>query len=69
MGCRHRLQVFLYSPLNAYDPCLHLCQILSGRTQKRTQNAMTLMPFLTLLPLKSLEIQAEWGGVVALSRR
>ena len=27
-------------------------------TQKRTQNAMTLMPFLTLLPLKSLEIQA-----------
>jgi len=30
---------------------------------------MTLMPFLTLLPLKSLEIQAEWGGVGALSRR
>jgi len=39
------------------------------RTQKRTQNAMTLMPFLTLLPLKSLEIQAERGGVGALSRR
>ena len=35
----------------------------------RTQNAMTLMPFLTLLLLKSLQIQAEWGGVVALSRR
>ena len=30
---------------------------------------MTLMPFLTLLPLKSLEIQAGWGGVAALSRR
>ena len=39
------------------------------RTQKRTQNAMTLMPFLTLLPLKSLEIQAGRGGVAALSRR
>ena len=39
------------------------------RTQKRTQNAMTLMLFLTLLLLKSLEIQAEWGGVGALSRR
>ena len=30
---------------------------------------MTLMLFLTLLLLKSLEIQAEWGGVGDLSRR
>ena len=37
----------------------HLFDLRSfKRTQKRTQNAMTLMPFLTLLPLRSLEIQA-----------
>ena len=48
----------------------HLFDIISFRwTQIRTQNAKTLMPFLILLPLKSLQIQADWGGVVALSRR
>ena len=39
------------------------------RIFSRTQNAMTLMPFFTLLHLKSLQIQAGRGGVVALSRR
>jgi len=48
----------------------HLFNIrIFSRTQKRTQNAMTLMPFFTLLHLKSLQIQAGRGGVVALSRR
>ena len=48
----------------------HLLGCMSfRRTQKRTQNAMTLMPFLTLLPLKLLQIQAGQGGVAALSHR
>ena len=48
----------------------HLFNTISfRRTQKRTQNVMILMLLLTLLLLKSLQIQAGWDGVVALSRR